>query len=167
MLKVLDQTEFEVAMFIGDVYQIEPIKFGNWFQISKKMLTKSSIFELEGNHRTENTDLQEYWKNVRDFSDDILALTERFKISKSLESIFNSNFEDDQIILCLKYGGLLGINNLNSIFQEKNNNVAFQIGVNSFKINDPIIFNENNRFSKWLHNNLKGKIKKIKMKVNL
>ena len=69
---------------------------------------------------------------------------------------------DDEIILCLNYDGLYGINNINKLLQEKNSNEAYNIGVDTFKVDDPIVFNDCPRFRN-LYNNLKGKIKNIEL----
>lgn len=68
---------------------------------------------------------------------------------------------DDEIILCLNYDGLYGINNLNKLLQLSNPNQEYKWDQYTFKVNDPIVFNESNRFGNILYNNLKGTIKKI------
>ena len=77
------------------------------------------------------------------------------------ENIFK-RISDDEIILCLNYDGLYGINNINRILQEKNLNKEYNVGVDLFKVDDPIVFNDCPRF-KNLYNNLKGKIKNIEI----
>ena len=51
---------------------------------------------------------------------------------------------------------------MNRLLQEKNPNKEYNIGVDSYKIDDPIVFNDCPRF-KNLYNNLKGKIKNIEL----
>ena len=60
-------------------------------------------------------------------------------------SIFEHS-KDDEIILCLNYDGLYGINNINRFLQGSNKNRTVQWGVHIYKIDDPILFNESNRF---------------------
>ncbi|EGO8955013.1 helicase, partial [Enterococcus faecalis] len=67
----------------------------------------------------------------------------------------------DEIILCLNYDGLYGINNINRFLQSNNTNKSVNWGVVSYKIGDPVLFNETSRFSPALFNNLKGKISNI------
>lgn len=69
--------------------------------------------------------------------------------------------EEKEILLCLNYDGLYGINNLNKILQMNNPNTAVRIGVLDYKIGDQILFKENKRFYPVLYNNLKEKILKI------
>ena len=57
-----------------------------------------------------------------------------------------------------KYDGLYGINNINRFLQNANRNKAYEWGIGTYKIGDPILFNEYSKFSKVLYNNLKGKI---------
>ena len=79
-------------------------------------------------------------------------------------SIFNKR-DTDEIILCLNYDGLYGINNINKVLQEKNYNIEYNIGVDTFKKEDPIVFNDCPRF-RDLYNNLKGRIKNIEKDDN-
>jgi ATP-dependent exoDNAse (exonuclease V) alpha subunit len=72
------------------------------------------------------------------------------------------NSEEDEIILCLNYDGLYGINNINRFLQGNNKNSPIQWGVQTYKVNDPILFNESERFAPLIYNNLKGKILGIK-----
>ena len=54
---------------------------------------------------------------------------------------------EDEIILCLNYDGLYGINNINRILQMANPNSPIQWGLQTFKVGDPILFNESGRFT--------------------
>ncbi len=76
------------------------------------------------------------------------------------ESIFEQS-EEDEIILCLNYDGLYGINNINRFLQSCNNHPPIQWGVQIYKVGDPILFNESNRFAPLIYNNLKGRIVRI------
>ena len=73
------------------------------------------------------------------------------------KSIFNKNGEDE-IILCLNYDGPYGINSINKYLQTENPNPVYEWGINSYKVGDPVLFNDLNRFYPVLYNNLKGKI---------
>lgn len=64
---------------------------------------------------------------------------------------------DDEIILCLNYNGLYGLNNINRLLQLNNPNESINIGIWQFKVGDPVLFNNSGRFN-ILYNNLKGKI---------
>ena len=58
--------------------------------------------------------------------------------------------------MCLNYDGLYGINNINRFLQEANPNPAVPWGLLSYKIGDPILFGESDRFSPLIYNNIKG-----------
>ena len=60
--------------------------------------------------------------------------------------------------LCLNYDGLYGINNINRFLQNSNPNEGIVWGINTYKIGDPVLFNESNIFSPLIHNNTKGRI---------
>ena len=92
---------------------------------------------------------------------DILEHITRNDYSTTLnESIFEQS-EEDEIILCLNYDGLYGINNINRFLQSCNNHPPIQWGVQIYKVGDPILFNESNRFAPLIYNNLKGRIVRI------
>ena len=58
----------------------------------------------------------------------------------------------------MNYDGLYGINNINRFLQNSNPNKAVIWGINTYKVDDPILFNESNIFSPLIHNNSKGRI---------
>lgn len=68
------------------------------------------------------------------------------------DSIFEKE-ENDEIVLCLNYDGLYGINNLNKFLQDNQNGESVQIGLEKYRIEDPIVFKENERYSKYFYNN--------------
>ena len=69
-------------------------------------------------------------------------------------------------ILCLNYDGLYCINNINRFLQNGNPSQAVNWDSWIYKVGDPVIFNEQNRFYPTLYNNLKGWIRSIKIAVN-
>jgi hypothetical protein len=162
MRKVLDKANFKLIVLVGDIYQIESIYFGNWFSIAQKFVPKSSAFELTHPYRTTNNDLLTVWDRVRNVDDAILEPLVKNEFTTKLdESIFERD-EDDEIILCLNYDGLYGINNINRFLQNSNPNDGVLWGINIYKIGDPILFNESNIFSPLIHNNSKGRIMGIR-----
>ena len=50
------------------------------------------------------------------------------------------------------------INNINRFLQSSNPNKSVIWGINTYKVDDPILFNESNIFAPLIHNNSKGKI---------
>lgn len=163
MNKILEKAKYEALIFVGDPYQISSIRFGNWFALGKYKVDKNSIVELTIPYRSSNEDLKLLWDRVRNMDDKILELLTRQGYTNSLdESIFRKE-NDDEIILCLNYDGLYGINNINRYLQENNPEESVYWGVNKFKVNDPILFNENERFAPVIYNNMKGRIDRIKM----
>ncbi len=161
MLNVLNRAKFKLLVLVGDVYQIESILFGNWFSVARSFLPNSSVFELTKPYRSINNNLLAFWNKVRNLDVDILEHIARNQYSLRLDESIFVNSEEDEIILCLNYDGLYGINNINRFLQSNNPNIAIEWGVHTYKINDPIIFNESERFTPLIYNNLKGKIKNI------
>lgn len=162
ILEVLQKAEFDLLILVWDTYQIESINFGNWFSIINNFIPKTSISELEIPYRTKNRELINLWNKVRNIEDDILE-----NILQYSEELNNSIFEfsnDDEIILCLNYDWLYGINNINRFLQESNSNKTIQWWTHIYKVWDPILFNESNRFSPLIYNNLKWKIIDIQFK---
>lgn len=158
MRRVLEKANFKLLVLVGDIYQIESIYFGNWFSIAQKFVPETSIFELTHPYRTTNNNLLTVWDRVRKLGDAILEpLVKNGYVARLDESIFEHS-EDDEIILCLNYDGLYGINNINRFLQNSNPNESVVWGINTYKVGDPILFNESNIFSPLIHNNSKGKI---------
>jgi ATP-dependent exoDNAse (exonuclease V) alpha subunit len=95
--------------------------------------------------------------------DTILELIVRKGYSTALDVSIFAPAEADEIILCLNYDGLYGINNINRFLQENNKNSAMVWGIQQYKVNDPILFNESDRFAPVIYNNMKGGIVEIKI----
>lgn len=165
MLKILNKAKFRLLILVGDVFQIESILFGNWFSLIKYFIPEPSVFELEKPYRSNNQDLLRLWERVRNIEDNILETLTKNGYSKTLDDSIFQNAEEDEIILCLNYDGLYGINNINSFLQSSNCNQEFVWGTQAYKVEDPIIFNESGRFSPLIYNNLKGKISRIELLV--
>jgi ATP-dependent exoDNAse (exonuclease V) alpha subunit len=75
-------------------------------------------------------------------------------VDKTLLTTINPN----EAILCLNYDGLYGINNMNRFLQQNNTNPPIYWGIQCYKVNDPILFLESDRFSPLIYNNMKGRI---------
>lgn len=158
MVKVLEKSNYQLLLLVGDVYQIESILFGNWFSIAHFIMPKSAVVELNTTYRTTDHGLKEVWDRVRRITDDRLEFITKYGFSSVLDnSIFLKSVEDE-IVLCLNYDGLYGINNINKFLQSNNSNPSVRIGVQTYKVGDPVLFNESNRFVPLIYNNLKGKI---------
>lgn len=157
-IQIIKKANFDLLVLVGDVYQIDSIIFGNWFDLAKEFIQSNSVFELLIPYRTTDENLIQLWKKVRELDDDIQEHMAKNSYSTRLNSSIFNETSNDEIILCLNYDGLYGINNLNRILQANNKGKLYKWGVYSYKINDPILFNESNRFSPVLYNNLKGKI---------
>jgi DNA replication protein DnaC len=158
MLAILRKAEFKLLVLVGDIYQIESIVFGNWFSISKSIIKNEAKFELTVPWRTKSKELINLWNKVRNLDEDILEFIVRGGYSTRLDETIFENVKDNEIILCLNYDGLYGINNINRFLQSNNENPAVQWGIHTYKIGDPVLFNETNRFRPLIYNNLKGKI---------
>lgn len=113
MLDVLNAATFKLLILVGDIFQIESILFGNWFGVAKAVVPQSAISVLEQPYRSKNQNLLALWSKIRNIEADILEHITRNDYSTTLnESIFEQS-EEDEIILCLNYDGLYGINNIN------------------------------------------------------
>jgi len=158
LIKVLEKTLFKLLVLVGDVYQIESIQFGNWFEIIRSFIPSTSVFELTTPFRTKNKSLLDFWNKVRDIDDDIAEVMARNGYSTVLDKTLFEAQGHDEIILCLNYDGLYGINNINRFLQSSNPGAATTWRVSTYKIGDPVLFNETERFRPVIYNNLKGRI---------
>ncbi|SOE50222.1 UvrD-like helicase C-terminal domain-containing protein [Salinibacterium xinjiangense] len=161
LLKVLQGTRFKLLVLVGDVYQIESIQFGNWFGMMRSFLPQASVFELETPYRTTNTALLGLWQKVRNVEDDITEAMTRGGYSTILNETLFEPQREDEIILCLNYDGLYGINNINRFLQSSNPSASVEWGPATYKVGDPVVFNDSERFKPLIYNNLKGVIVRI------
>lgn len=159
MVEILRKNKFEVLIIVGDIYQIESIRYGNWFTLLPNVI-KENCYELENRFRTKDALLLNLWDSVRRIENIDEHLSRKMYSKKLGKGILDKD-KEDEIILCLNYDGLYGINNLNLLLQLKNPNKAYKWDLLTYKVGDPIIFNETLRFSNIIHNNSKGTISKI------
>ena len=160
-LKVLNKNTAQLIVLVGDVYQIESIQFGNWFEIIRSFIPSSSVFELTTPFRTQNEHLLKFWNKVREIEDDLTEIMVRNNYSSVLDSSIFEPQGNDEIILCLNYDGLYGINNINRFLQGSNPNEEIVWSDSTYKVGDPVVFYDSERFKPVIYNNLKGRIIKI------
>lgn len=158
MVAVLDKATFKYLLLVGDTYQIDSIQFGNWFSAVQYFIKPSSVFELTKPYRTDNQDLLELWSNVRKMEDDTQGLINKRSLSLNVDKTLLTTINPNEAILCLNYDGLYGINNMNRFLQQNNTNPPIYWGIQCYKVNDPILFLESDRFSPLIYNNMKGRI---------
>jgi energy-coupling factor transporter ATP-binding protein EcfA2 len=166
MKDILSKTKFNLLVLVGDIYQIESIRFGNWFGAARKFISETSVCELTKPYRSNNQNLLELWHRVRNMNDNIIELITKQGYSTKLDVSIFSPAETDEIILCLNYDGLYGINNINRFLQEANQNHAVPWGLQIYKVGDPVLFNESERFTPVVYNNMKGRILAISLLEN-
>ena len=147
----------------GDIHQIESIEFGNWFFYAKDIIkSPGANVELLSTWRTQDQALISLWNEVRTRAD---MITEKLVINGPYSedigpNVFKREY-DDEVILCLNYDGKFGLNNMNNYFQAANTKgEAVSWAEWTYKIGDPILFNDSKRFD-LLYNNLKGRIVNI------
>lgn len=166
MRKLLELAKFKLLVLVGDTYQIEAIEFGNWFDAVRSFLPKSAVCELTKPYRSDSKQLLALWDNVRRMEDDVLDRLQGGEFSANLDPSIFASAEDKEIILCLNYGGLYGINNINHFMQENNNGKEIWRGIQRYKVGDPILFNDsadkffsqNKEQVPIIHNNMKARI---------
>lgn len=161
MRKLLERISLRLLLLVGDTYQISSIRFGNWFSTIKDFIAPTSVFELMTPYRSKDMNLRTFWARVRTIDDTILELITKQGYSTSLNNSIFKPINNDEIILCLNYDGLYGINNINRFLQANNHNPPVQWGVQIYKIGDPVLFNESERFTPVIYNNMKGRIVNI------
>jgi hypothetical protein len=151
--------ETTLLVLSGDIYQLESIDFGNWFYYAKDIIKDSAKVELLNTWRSDVQTIKDLWNEVRNCGHkitEILAVDGPF--SKQIDKDIFKPEDKDEVILCLNYDGKWGLNNINTYFQNANTKSApFYWKEWSYKIGDPILFNESKRFP-ILYNNLKGRI---------
>ena len=161
MREVLEKASFKRILLVGDTYQISSIRFGNWFTALRSFLPKTCVFELTRPYRTHNEHLLNLWAKVRAMDDDVQEAIDKQSYSLKVDETLFSAASDDEAVLCLNYDGLYGINNINRFLQESNPNPACDWDVQQYKVGDPVLFLENNRFHPIIYNNMRGRINRI------
>ena len=166
VLNLFEKCNAEAYLLIGDIYQIEAIKFGNWFNFARYFVDKKSVYELVTPYRAKDKSiLLDMWTCVRNFDENMFErLLANGFISTLNESIFER--DDDEIVLCLGYDGLYGVNNINRYMQKINLSKPIEWGNWTYKVGDKVLFNESRRFGNVLYNNLKGSILSIDKKTD-
>ena len=116
MIELLKRVDFEAILLVGDTYQIESIQFGNWFSIIKYFLNKNVVFELTNAFRTKSESLLDFWNCVRKFNiDDAMTKMTVYGYNSVIDETVFVSGDRDEIVLCLNYDGIYGVNNLNRI----------------------------------------------------
>lgn len=161
MIKILRKQKYQAIILVGDIYQIESIKYGNWFQFCNKYFNDYIVYNLKDTHRTSDIDLMELWESVRFNNKKAINILSNQEYTQPLSKEIFDKTSSDEVILCLNYDGMYGINNINRVKQQLNQNKEYNFGIDTYKVDDPILFNDCPRFNNFLYNNLKGIIKDI------
>ena len=161
MIKILRKQRYQAIILVGDIYQIESIKYGNWFQFCNKYFNDDIVYNLKDTHRTSDIDLMELWESVRFNNKKAINILSNQEYTQPLSKEIFDKTSSDEVILCLNYDGMYGINNINRVKQQLNQNKEYNFGIDTYKVDDPILFNDCPRFNNFLYNNLKGIIKNI------
>ncbi len=167
LFAVTEESEHRLLILVGDTYQIDSIEFGNWFDIARKFVADASVCELTTPWRSADRGVLKLWERVRGMDgnkpDEVLESLTHQGYTTNLDNSIFSAAEEDEIILCLNYDGLYGINNINRFLQESNPSTAVTWGIQQYKVNDPILFNDTDRFTPVIYNNMKGRIAGIEI----
>src|SRR5699024_6126903 len=151
MEKIMEVANFDLLILVGDVHQIKSIRFGNWFNIVKEFIPQNSVLEMKTPFRNTNNDLLCIWDRVRKYDNSFLEPLVKGDYTKKLnEKVFKTE-DIDEIILCLNYDGFYGINNVNKLLQNYNTNPGYNWGIHTYKVGDPILFDESNRFAPLIY----------------
>ncbi len=161
MIKILRKQKYQAIILVGDIYQIESIKYGNWFRFCNKYFNDDIVYNLKDTHRTSDIDLMELWESVRFNNKKAINILSNQEYTQPLSKEIFDKTSSDEVILCLNYDGMYGINNINRVKQQLNQNKEYNFGIDTYKVDDPILFNDCPRFNNFLYNNLKGIIKDI------
>ncbi|WP_309105070.1 ATP-dependent RecD-like DNA helicase [Microbacterium sp.] len=163
LIAVIEKANFKLLVLVGDAFQIESIEFGNWFSIIRRFLPSTAVFELTTPFRAKDEQLLRFWTSVRELDADILENMAHGNYSSRLDESLFVRHESDEIILCLNYDGLYGINNINRFMQSSNPGKTVRWGAATYKVGDPVLFNETDRFGPAIYNNLKGTIAGVQL----
>ena len=128
MVAVLEKAKYKMLLLVGNTYQIDSIRFGNWFSVLISFLPPTAVFELTKPHRTNNPFLLELWDKVRYMADDVNEIIAKESYSLKVDDTLLSSVGKDEAILCLNYDGLFGINNINRFLPGKQSESCSTMG---------------------------------------
>lgn len=117
MIKILKKQEYQAIILVGDIYQIESIKYGNWFQFCNRYFSNNVVYNLKGPHRTSDVDLMELWESVRFNNKKAINILSNQEYTQPLSKEIFDKSSSDEVILCLNYDGMYGINNINNMIK--------------------------------------------------
>jgi len=123
-----------------------------------KLVVDQISAELTKPYRSNDLNLLKLWNRVRKMDDTVLECLTKNKYSNRLDDSIFQTSSKDEVILCLNYDGLYGINNINRFLQESNPSKGVVWGIQTFKVGDPILFHDTDRFKPIIYNNMKGRI---------
>ena len=161
MYSLLNNIKYNSLVLVGDNFQIEAISFGNWFDLARGFVKGTCFDELTKPFRTKDKYLLDFWNSLRNLDEDSIEKMIAYKYTSEINDSLLEKSYRDEIILCLSYDGLYGVNNINRFLQEKNPNPSVSLGINEYKVGDPILFNDSQRFAPYIYNNMKGIIRNI------
>lgn len=151
------------VIFAGDPEQLEPVDYGGWFGY---FVHEDFAYNLANSYRTGIPQLRTLWNRVRDLKNerDIevirTILAENHIVHPLCKDIVSSQSKHD-VILCLNYEGIYGINFLNRLLQSGNPENVILWRQRCFKKNDPVIFTSKNFFADRLDESVKGQIDSV------
>lgn len=90
--------------------------------------------------------------------DNVQEIIDKQSCSLKVDESLLSSAGDNEAVLCLNYNGFYGINNINRFLQESNPNPTYEWDVHQYKVDNPVLFLENNRFHPVIYKNMRGKI---------
>lgn len=159
---ILETYPNSIFLISGDDEQLESIEFGNWFAVLLNLMkTEGVVYTLEEGYRTKAGENLKIWREIR--TGKKKNILEQLSVNHKTRKISDEIFEirKGEVVLCLNYDGLYGINNVNRYLQAKNTAESHEYQQNVYKVGDPVVFitNDYNKFG--IYNNLKGKIVKI------
>src|SRR5690606_5183651 len=99
-----------------------------------------AVFQLTKPWRTSDKTLLDFWAKVRNLEDGIEEAIAHHGYSGVLDESLFTRQREDEIILCLNYDGLYGINNINRFLQAENSGKAVTWGASTYKVGDPVVF---------------------------
>lgn len=158
---VLDKLHTERLLLVGDECQIGSIRFGNWFELCKRVLPKAARFTLHETFRTGEEDLLTLWKRTRERDLRTSEFISKNGFTSRLSPEIFTRASEDEVVLCLSYNGLYGVNNINRILQQSNDEAPIEWRHRVYKVGDPIVFGNTRRFQPVIYNNSKGTIRRI------
>ena len=100
IISILSKQRYKAIIMVGDIYQIESIRYGNWFQLCNRYFEPGIKYELSSVNRTTDEGLLALWDYVRNNDKKAINILSTQEFTQPLsDEIFKKSADDEKLVL--------------------------------------------------------------------